>query len=330
MHRVHMKDMKSEGSFTFSKKDDDCDESASVRSNVPLMEDQRQGKKMLGGLGCIPVSVPSGQVGMLEHCGKFQTILQPGLACLVPCFESVKLVDLRTQQLECHSDSKTKDNVTVTVKTAVTFCINPERAFAARYTIAQPQAQIRSLIDDVIRSSLPTLTLDESYEAKEHIVHSLKDTVGSGMAKYGFIIENVLITDLRPEASVLHAMNEINSARRMREAAVDKAEADKILAVKAGEADAEAKHLSGVGIARMRGAITDGFKEAINDISASAGLKPSEVMNMMLVTQYLDVLKGFAESGKSSVVVPHGMSFPTDMQAAVRDGMMQAAHMQRD
>ena len=124
-------------------------------------------------------------------------------------------------------------------------------------------------------------------------------------------------------------MNEINSARRMREAAVDKAEADKILAVKAGEADAETKYLSGVGVARMRGAITDGFKEWITDISQKCGLKPGEVMNMMLVTQYLDVLKGFAESGQSSVVVPHGLSIPTDMQAAVRDGMMQASTIQR-
>ena len=204
------------------------------------------------------------------------------------------------------------------------------RTYAARYTIAKPEAQIRSLIDDVIRSSLPALTLDESYEAKEHIVRSLSDAVGSGMAKYGFVIENVLITDLRPEASVLHAMNEINSARRMREAAVDKAEADKILAVKAGEADAEAKYLSGVGVARMRSAISNGFKESITDMSEKCGLKPAEVVNMMLVTQYLDVLKGFADSGKSSVVVPHGLSFPTDMQAAVRDGMMQAAHMSRD
>lgn len=37
----------------------------------------------------------------------------------------------------------------------------------------------------------------------------------------------------------------INAAKRDREAAVEKAEAEKILAVKAAEAEAEAKHLSG-------------------------------------------------------------------------------------
>ena len=72
---------------------------------------------------------------------------------------------------------------------------------------------------------------------------------------------------------------------------MDKAEAEKILAVKAGEADAETKYLSGVGVARMRTAITDGFRESITGMSDSCGLKASEVVNMMLVTQYLDVLK---------------------------------------
>ena len=40
-------------------------------------------------------------------------------------------------------------------------------------------------------------------------------------------------------------MNEINTQRRQRVAAQEKAEADKILKVKAAEADMEAKHLSG-------------------------------------------------------------------------------------
>ena len=36
---------------------------------------------------------------------------------------------------------------------------------------------------------------------------------------------NVLLTDIRPEKSVLNAMNEINASKRQREAAFDKGEA---------------------------------------------------------------------------------------------------------
>jgi len=45
-------------------------------------------------------------------------------------------------------------------------------------------------------------------------------------------------------------MNEIETAKRLRIAAVDQAEAEKIKLVKAAEAEAESKYLSGVGIAR--------------------------------------------------------------------------------
>ncbi len=47
-------------------------------------------------------------------------------------------------------------------------------------------------------------------------------------------------------------------------------------------------------------------------------MEPKEVVHMMLVTQYLDVLKDFAQSGRSSILVPHGPSAVGDMEAQVR------------
>jgi ABC-type histidine transport system ATPase subunit len=114
------------------------------------------------------------------------------------------------------------------------------------------------------------------------------------------------------------AMNKINSARREREAAVEKAEGAKILAVRAAEAEAEAKHLSGMGTAKMRTAITSGFATSIESMKESCGLEPREVVHMMLVTQYLDVLKDFAQSGKATMVVPHGISAVADIEGQVR------------
>lgn len=38
---------------------------------------------------------------------------------------------------------------------------------------------------------------------------------------------------------------------------------------------------------------------------------------MMLVTQYLDVLKDFASSGRSTMVVPHGPSAVNDIENQV-------------
>jgi len=45
----------------------------------------------------------------------------------------------------------------------------------------------------------------------------------------------------------------------------------------------------------MRQAITDGFRGSIESMKESCGLEPHDVVHMMLVTQYLDVLKEFAQ-----------------------------------
>jgi hypothetical protein len=47
-----------------------------------------------------------------------------------------------------------------------------------------------------------------------------------------------------------------------------------------------------------------------------------EVVHMMLVTQYLDVLKEFAHSGKASMVVPHGPSAVADIESQVPSAFM--------
>ncbi len=88
-------------------------------------------------------------------------------------------------------------------------------------------------LPQVVRSSLPKMTLDKSYTSKAEVANDVKEQLASIMAEFGYEIIAALVTDLEPDAKVKEAMNEINAAQRMREAALEKAEADKILVVKA-------------------------------------------------------------------------------------------------
>merc|ERR1712228_914115 len=142
------------------------------------------------------------------------------------------------------------------------------------------------------------------------------------MSRYGYDIINVLITDIQPEASVWAAMNQINAARRQRDAAIEKGEAEKILKVKSSEADAEAKRLAGVGMANMRSEIARGFQMSIQAMKES-GITEQDSMHMMLVTQYLDTLKDFAGS-HGSIIVPHGPGSVKDLESQIREGFLSA------
>merc|ERR1712050_442352 len=88
---------------------------------------------------------------------------------------------------------------------------------------------------------------------------------------------------------------------------------------------AEAKRLAGVGMAQMRAAMAQGFKDSMMFMQES-GMSSKESMHMMVMTQYLDTLKEFA-NGKSSIMVPHGPSAVKDMEAQIRDGFLTSQAM---
>merc|ERR1719499_2506676 len=83
------------------------------------------------------------------------------------------------------------------------------------------------------------------------------------MNEYGFTIHKALVTEVKPSSDVQNSMNEINKQKRLRDAAVMAAEAEKIKIVVKAEAEAEGARLQGVGIADQRSAIVDGLKESI-------------------------------------------------------------------
>lgn len=125
------------------------------------------------------------------------------------------------------------------------------------------------------------------------------------------------------------AMNEINTARRLREAATEKAEAEKILKVKAAEADAQAAYLAGTGLARQRKALIDGMREGVEAFQQEIpGTTSSDVMNMILVTQYIDMLKELgSHPNAKTVFVPHSPGALGDIQSQIKSGIMQGAQV---
>lgn len=116
------------------------------------------------------------------------------------------------------------------------------------------------------------------------------------------------------------------TAARLRLAANEKAEAEKILQIKHAEGDAESKYLAGLGIARQRQAIVDGLRDSVLAFSDNVpGTSAKDVMDMILVTQYFDTMREIGASSKSnSVFIPHGPGAVADIASQVRDGMLQA------
>jgi len=121
---------------------------------------------------------------------------------------------------------------------------------------------------------------------------TVKKALAQTMTQYGYQIMQALITDLDPDQRVKNAMNEINSSKRLKYAVAERAEGEKILRVKSAEAEAEAKYLSGVGVAKQCKAIVDGLKSSIVDFTGGVqGSTSKEALDLLLLTQYFDCIK---------------------------------------
>lgn len=195
-----------------------------------------------------------------------------------------------------------------------------ESAYDAWYRLTNPTSQIQAYVFDVVRSTVPRLELDSAFESKDDIARAVFEQLQNVMKDYGYAIVNTLVTDLSPDHKVKASMNEINAARRLKEAASHQAEADKIRQVKGAEAEAEARYLSGLGVARQRKAIVEGLQSSVAAFSDEVeGASPRDVMDILLLTQYFDTLSGV---GANSLILEHDPATVANLQMQVGKSFM--------
>lgn len=247
-------------------------------------------------------------VAIIERFGRYQKTSSSGMNFRIP-FGIDKIaarVQLRLLQSDIVVETKTQDNVFVTMNVATQYRVNENNVTDAYYKLMRPESQIKSYIEDALRSSVPKLTLDELFEKKDEIALEVQKQVAEEMSTYGYIIVKTLITKVEPDAEVKQSMNEINAAQRKRVAAQELAEADKIKIVTAAEAEAEKDRLHGVGIAEQRKAIVDGLADSIQELKgANVELTEEQIMSILLTNQYLDTLNNFADKdGNNTIFLP--------------------------
>jgi len=272
-------------------------------------------------------TVRTAEVAVITRFGKFLRVAEAGLNWKMPYFDSVSgLVSLRVNQITLTMETKTKDNVFVTIPISVQNRVRPEKVYDAFYKLSDPVAQIKSYVEQVILGHVPGMTLDEVFASQSSIAAAVKLELDADMATFGYEIVNVLVTDIVPDAKVKSAMNDINAAQREQVAANARGEAEKILVVKKAEAESESKALQGQGIANQRKAIIEGLQVSVEQFQKAVdGASAMEVMQLVLVTQYFDTLKSIGENDKTNTLfLPHSPASVREVSDQIMSAMLVA------
>ena len=247
--------------------------------------------------------VPQQQAYIIERFGKFRSVRFAGIHLLIPFVDRIAMkTNMRVSQLNVKLETKTLDNVFVTIVASTQYRVNPDNVAKAYYELRDPQGQLRSYMDDALRSAIPMLTLDDAFARKDSVAADVQQTVGSEMARFGFTVVKTLITAIDPSPAVKSAMDSINAAQREKEATRQHAEAMRIQIETQAAAEAEKVRLQGEGQANYRREIADGIVDQIKSLQ-EVGMDIGAVNNVVLFNQYLDVLRSLSESKNAKTLV---------------------------
>ena len=275
-------------------------------------------------------TVHAQSAALIERFGKFVRTGSAGLNFKIPWAERIRqFVDLKVQQHNVPVDTITSDKVSVRLVVAVQYSVITGREAESFYKLSNPKGQIESYVFDVVRARVPQLELDKVFDSKFTIADAVRSELEHDMRDFGYEIVKALVIEIAPDATVVKAMNEINAAQREREAANARGEAEKILQVKRAEAQAEADRLRGVGIANQRTAIAEGLRKSVADFKGAVPQASDEqVMAMLMMTQYLEMMEKIGAQSKSSVVLfPHSPGGATTFFQEVLKAVVGAASL---
>lgn len=249
------------------------------------------------------ITVQQNTIKILERFGKFHRVLDTGLNIKVPFLDkNVATVTLSLQNLHESVDAVTKDKVVVRIEANLVYAIDRQLVKNFYYDLSDPMTTLRDYVENYMRSHVATKTHEELLSEREEFSIYLIDSLDDILIKWGIKITSFQVINIEFPTEITDAMSKVVASQRLREAAQNEAESQKVKVVKQAEADKEARIMLGEGIAGQRKAIIEGLKNSINDLKSIDGLDPNEVMNLVVVSQYFDTIKDVGSSDNTKVM----------------------------
>jgi regulator of protease activity HflC (stomatin/prohibitin superfamily) len=214
--------------------------------------------------------------GVVLTLGRFSGIRNPGLRVVVPNFQRIIKVDVRSTPIDVpKQEIITKDNVTVNVDAVVYLrVIDASRAVLETTNYVYATSQFAQA---ALRDVTGNADLDELLSKREAISEQIKQIVDSETDKWGIDVENVKIQNIELPQDMKRAMAKQAEAERERRAVIITAEGEKAAA--AAVADAAAM------LSKIPGGINIRTLQTLEKISVEPSQKtlvvlPSELTNL--------------------------------------------------
>ncbi len=219
------------------------------------------------------------QRGVILTLGKFTGVRQPGLKIILPIFQRVIFVDVRSTPIDVPKQEViTKDNVTVGVDAVVYFrAVNPEKAILETTNYIYATSQFAQA---ALRDVTGNVEMDELLSKRDEISEQIKTIVDQHTEPWGIDVETVKIQNIELPQDMKRAMAKQAEAERERRANIINADGEKA----ASKTLAEAAEM----LAAAPGAINLRTLNTLERIST----EPSQKTMVLFPVELLDALRG--------------------------------------
>ena len=214
--------------------------------------------------------------GVVLTLGRFTGIRQPGLRIVIPIFQRLLRVDVRSTPIDVpKQEIITKDNVTVGVDAVVYLrVIDASKAMLETTNYIYATSQFAQA---ALRDVTGNADMDELLSTREEISQRIKEIVDSETDKWGIDVENVKIQNIELPQDMKRAMAKQAEAERERRAVIITAEGEKAAAAAVAEA-------AGM-LSKIPGGINIRTLQTLEKISVEPSQKtlvvlPSELTNL--------------------------------------------------
>lgn len=287
---------------------------------------------------------------VIEHFGKYDGILGPGIHFVIPFIkrprtvvwshfnlgpdkrfyrftQAIYRIDLRESVYDFPKQNViTKDNVTMEISALLYYQITDPKS--AIYEVSNLPEAIEKLTQTTLRNVIGSMDLDETLVSRDSINEKLRLILDDAADKWGVKINRVELQEVNPPADIRHAMEKQMRAERDRRAIILESEGQKQAAILKAEGDQEASVLRARGAAESLSINAQGEAEARLKIAQAeskaielikSAVPNQDPLSYLATLQYIKALAQVMEGQDNKlIVVPYEASGLTGSIAAIK------------
>lgn len=215
--------------------------------------------------------------GILFTFGRYTKMINPGWRVIIPVFQSMKKVDIRTKAVEVpYQDAITKDNVSCKINAVIYYRIID--ASKSVIEVENVWNAVSQLAQTTMRNIAGELSLDELLSERDQASARIKELIATHTANWGVEVQGVELKDISLPEEMKRTIGKQAEAEREKRAVIINSEGE----VAAAENLRRAAEI----LASSAGALHLRTLNTINDVA-------NDESNTIVFVTPLEVLRAF-------------------------------------